>query len=96
MSNLLDLQVVAGNQAAFDVTSDTAANSAVCSIVDVNLNEVNSLVSVLAGNGLDLVVTLEPVDTLRARRVGTMLQIAWNFGAGRIENTRVNLVGVPA
>lgn len=93
-NNLEDLEVVIGNQHTLTITSDTQANSATCSVVGTNLNVIATLNSTLDAGGLILTVTLPVEVTTAAKHRGTILQIAWDFGNGHIENTRVNLVGV--
>jgi nicotinamide riboside kinase len=96
MSNLQDLEVIAGNEEVLIVDIDIVAQAAVCTIINASLNPTTSLVSVLAANGLDLTITIPSAVTMNARHVGTILEIAWDFGNGPEKFTRVNLVGVPA
>ena len=98
MSNKLDnlptLEVTIGNQETIVVGVDTPADSLNASIVGINLDEILPLNSTLAADGLSADVVLPVSATTRARQRGTILQLAWNFGGGEIENTRVNLKGV--
>jgi len=94
MATLLDLEVVAGDQSVITITNDTGGATLTASIVDANLNTVEALSSTLNGAGTSGTVTIPATTTLSARKVGTILQLAWDYGSGQIKNTRVNLVGV--